>query len=1176
MAGLARKPVTQDRPWIILLGLLLWAASLHAEEAPPPDAIRAGERLSDWLLRQPARPDHYATGLHWQVPGEHAGQSRLKYHLLAQLGTVEAASPAARQRLTALLEAAPITGRMPIARADARWLQAHPKEDPLLESGHAVLLSRRPNTVTVIRDDGYRCSLPHRSGGEARAYLAACQASHADQIDRAWVAQPDGSVRHFGIAPWNAQAQDEPAPGAVIWAPSRNSGWSPYFSTLLAKFLATQTVDTPALAVLPEASPTTAVLPTPRARDTMPTSNDWGLIGLLQTPTARMEKTGEARFNYSRVYPYGRSNIILQPLDWLETGFRYTNVSNRLYGTTALSGDQAYKDKSFDFKIRLAKESDRMPELALGMIDIGGTGMFSSEYLVASKRSGNFDWSLGMAWGYLGGSGNIRNPLSIFDKSFDLRQGMQSPSGGTVNTGSFFHGTTALFGGVQYHTPSDKWLIKVEYDGNNYQNEPQANNRPHSSPVNVGVVYRHNPAIDLSFGFERGNTFMVGLTFHGRLDKLTTPKLSDAAMPPVIAARPTEENPLWARSIGDIVALTRWSVRNIGRAGGDLIVTIEDSHGAYWTERIDRIAAVLHRDAPADIERFVLVFAEQGIPLTHRVILREPWVTKQIRLRAMSERFETVAAAEPRNSARGETLWSPVQSPFGTGIVPTFQQNLGGPDGFLLFRLGLAAPMKWRLSENTAITGAASLGLIDNFEKFKYDAPSNLPRVRTSVREYMTTTSITIPYLQATRIGQLGKDHYLSFYGGLLETMYAGIGAEWLYRPWHGNFAFGIDINRVQQRDFKQNFNLRDYRVNTGHATLYWDTGWHDTHVKLMAGQYLAGDKGVTVELGRTFANGIALGAWATKTNVSAAEFGEGSFDKGIYLNIPFDAMMTSLSPAIANLNWSFLTRDGGARLNRNASLFNLTRSRNKRLTAYAPADPDGNDDFPAWDGERSLVSEFGKSTLELGRQLTWKQTSSALMLGGGMVLASALLDHPVDQWASRNQTSRWNSAGKAASNIPYLLAAGTGMLWWGLGGEAASETAWSGIKAAALTLGAATATKLAVGRARPDSELGSKHFSPLGSGNANSSFPSIHTGVAFALVTPFAERYDAPWLYALAGATALGRIQERQHFVSDTVAGALIGYGIGNLLLEQQRVSQRGPRFGIGPDRSIRAAWDF
>ncbi|STL49430.1 putative lipoprotein [Escherichia coli] len=34
--------------------------------------------------------------------------------------------------------------------------------------------------------------------------------------------------------------------------------------------------------------------------------------------------------------------------------------------------------------------------------DIGGTGLFDAEYLVASKAWGPFDFTLGLGWGYLG------------------------------------------------------------------------------------------------------------------------------------------------------------------------------------------------------------------------------------------------------------------------------------------------------------------------------------------------------------------------------------------------------------------------------------------------------------------------------------------------------------------------------------------------------------------------------------------------------------------------------------------------------------------------------------------------------------------------------------------------------------------------------------------------------
>jgi hypothetical protein len=219
-----------------------------------------------------------------------------------------------------------------------------------------------------------------------------------------------------------------------------------------------------------------------------------------------------------------------------------------------------------------------------------------------------------------------------------------------------------------------------------------------------------------------------------------------------------------------------------------------------------------------------------------------------------------------------------------------------------------------------------------------------MPRVRTYLREYMTTSRINIPNLQVTHFGQAFDNNYYSAYAGYLESMYAGVGGEWLYRKWHSPYAFGVDINRVQQRSFNQLLGLNDastqtgYKATTGHATAYWDTGWQATNVKLSAGRYLAGDVGATLDVGKTFSNGVSVGAWVTKTNASAQRFGEGSFDKGLYLRIPFDVMTTTRSGNVANLVYSPLTRDGGARLNRDFPLYYVTNARSASETRYAPA----------------------------------------------------------------------------------------------------------------------------------------------------------------------------------------------------------------------------------------------
>lgn len=959
MAKMARKFVKQLSLSVGLSGLMLCpdlSVAIAQQATSEPVPVVQTERLSDWLLRQPLNTQAYTPALQWLVAEEKSAQDKLKQDLLSDLQNDKSIGKDfrsnARDRLGVLLTALPITGRVQLPIADARWLQAHPQNDPVLKNSHSVLLPNRPTSITLISQEGTQCTLQHMPGAQAAHYLKSCGGmGHASHV---WVIQPDGVVQAWTVANWNAQQQTELAPGALVWVVSNPTEAVLRFSKMLAQFLATQNYETVVnaqgmakLTAVVSAAPVGSSL---LSRNLPITVNDWGVIGLLQTPTARMSEAGHMRFNASRVYPYERFNVFVQPFDFLEAGFRYSNVANRLYGPSDLSGTQAYKDKSIDFKLRLLNESAYLPQVALGMIDFGGTGLFASEYVVANKRFGNFDASLGMGWGYLGASGNVPNPLAKLSSKFETRSA-QVGFGGTPAFKSFFRGPAALFGGVQYHTPWHNWVLKAEYDGNNYRNEPQANNRKQSTPINLGVVYRPSPSVDVSFGIERGNTAMFGLTLHTSAAKLNAPKVSDPTSPSVVATRPIQA-PDWTGTAADLYAMSAWGIKKISTQGNVLRVEIEGASVAHWNERFERMVRVLHRDAPANIDSFELVVNEQGVLLTERVIAREAWVKANTEWLPPSAKTTTLVAREPIEPTEASkttkpsapSIWEQTPSRFGYGIVPSWQQNIGGPDGFLLFRAGVSIPMQLKLSSNVLLSGAVSLNMVDNYDKFKYTAPSNLPRVRTYLREYMTSSRVNVPTLQITHFGQLSKNQYYSVYGGYLESMYGGVGAEWLYRAWHSTVAFGVDINKVQQRSFDQHFGFNKadaqtgYKVATGHATAYWDTGWQATQIKLSAGRYLAGDVGATLDFSKTFNNGVSMGVWATKTNVSAEKFGEGSFDKGLYLRIPFDVMTTTRTSNVANLVYSPLTRDGGARLNRDFTLYGATTARSARDTSFVPA----------------------------------------------------------------------------------------------------------------------------------------------------------------------------------------------------------------------------------------------
>ena len=98
-------------------------------------------------------------------------------------------------------------------------------------------------------------------------------------------------------------------------------------------------------------------------------------------------------------------------------------------------------------------------------------------------------------------------------------------------------------------------------------------------------------------------------------------------------------------------------------------------------------------------------------------------------------------------------------------------------------------------------------------------------------------------------------------------------------------------------------FNLSFYEPNSN-ILLKWSYG-----------RYLAGDKGYTLDLSRRMPSGWQAGIFFTRTDVPAEIFGEGSFDKGFYINVPFDVFSKSYSKNTSGIKYRPMTRDGGQKL---------------------------------------------------------------------------------------------------------------------------------------------------------------------------------------------------------------------------------------------------------------------
>lgn len=663
------------------------------------------------------------------------------------------------------------------------------------------------------------------------------------------------------------------------------------------------------------------------AADTPYSTDDFGGSGLLQMPTARMFDAGEAAFFVNRTAPYSRFGMTLQPLDWFQGNFRYTNITNYQYDPSGSISSQHYKDKSFDFKLRLLQEDHGLPQIAVGFRDIGGTGLFSGEYLVASKRLADVDVTVGMAWGYTGARGDVENPLSwAFGKKFDTRPTQHV--GGSVNTQSFFRGSPAFFGGLEYQTPWKPLALKLEVDGNDYQHEPFGNNLQQNTAINAGAVYRVTDFMTLQAAYERGNTAMFGITFHENYRTISEPPKFDDPAPEALlpadtiaSSKPTDWDGV-ARRLHDNAG---YRISEIAIRPREIVARGEQEKFFTRAEGVGRAARILNNQAGDDIDWITVIDEVHGVPIKETTLKRDVLQKAVSHDADMATLRRTEIDAPPYPQEQATVYRQDNPQPFSYGLGLGYKQNLGGPDNFLLYQVSADLDAEYRFRPNLWWSGTVSGALFDNFDQFKYDAPSNLPRVRTDLRKYLVSSDVTIPTFQLNYTQQFDHDVYAMAYAGLLESMYGGVGGEILYRPFGERWAIGMDLNWVRQRAYEQDFDFRSYRTVTGHITTYWQTGIDGLLVSTSIGHYLAKDNGVTVDVSRAFENGVRMGAWATLTSVSRAKFGEGSFDKGIYISVPFDLLLTSSNNRMASLVWNPLTRDGGARLTRPYYLYGIT-----------------------------------------------------------------------------------------------------------------------------------------------------------------------------------------------------------------------------------------------------------
>jgi hypothetical protein len=360
-------------------------------------------------------------------------------------------------------------------------------------------------------------------------------------------------------------------------------------------------------------------------------------------------------------------------------------------------------------------------------------------------------------------------------------------------------------------------------------------------------------------------------------------------------------------------------------------VYIENRRFHETPRALGRTARALSRVMPASVETFAITPVERSLPVSTIILQRSALEDQVERPDADRRTWATAVVTDAEPVDWDEVMMRDDLFPrFTWSIEPAAPVSLFDPDAPVRFDVSLAAAASVEFLPGLSASAGVTKRLFGHLDDITRPSDSTLPHVRSDFAQYLREGDPAINRLTGDYLTKLSDDVYGRVSVGLLERMFGGVSGEVLWKPATQDWGAGLELNYVKQRDFDSLFTFQDYDVATGHASVYWDTGWHDLSVQVDAGRYLAGDWGGTFSLKRRFANGWEIGAFATFTDVSFDEFGEGSFDKGIFLTIPFNWVLPYESRSSFSTTLRPLTRDGGQRLLVANRLYNVVEDHDR------------------------------------------------------------------------------------------------------------------------------------------------------------------------------------------------------------------------------------------------------
>lgn len=910
-----------------------------------------------------------------------------------------------------------------------------------------------------------------------------------------------------------------------------------------------------------------------------------GQTGLINMPDARIEPDGTMRFGLSNANPYfaGWSSISILPR--IEVSGRYI----RIKGVPGFPDERGatfgdFKDKSFDAKFLLLKEDEFFPALSVGAQDFLGTQVFNAQYLAASKRLGPLDATLGYGRKRIDG----------------------------------------VFGGIRYYPENMRSIAFVaEYDATNFKRDVGAAltgvDQRKKGP-SYGVEYKWG-WLGAQVSYQHDELGLMGYVAIPLNEKELVPKFEEPPPYTKITPRPTAkdwlDDSIHKRHM--VEALAQQDFRNIriGFSGNKLEAILTNSRISTVSRAVGRAARTILLLSPIETQEIRITYTVKDLPVATYAFFETKMLQRYFN--GLMPRWEfaqfvdityTSPAAVDEVKDKSEMLKAFEEPQAGLRVLyndegdiislksedslfnrikvrPAISTFLNDPSGAFHYEIAARATYDKHLGDKLYLNMAADLTLKEDVSRVTQPSNSLLPHVRSDIADYKRAGRLKLSKTLLNRFFQPSERVYARASAGLYEEMFAGLGGQVLYLPRRAQWAADVSLDWLKQRDTGGRLGFRDYSTVTALGAVHYRLPMGLT-ATARAGQFLAKDKGVRFELKRRFKSGFEFGGWYSLTNgndiTSPGSPGNPYHDKGVYMLIPLNTMLTKDTQAAGSFAIGPWTRDVGQMVESPADLYTmmekpLVHDVHERDGLVMLGDREDDYDVPGMGTSlfdrpvlRNLKTDIGETGSVLGSENAWR----AVGIGLGITVISSIVDKRVDRWAEQHQENRYKKTGvKFGNALPLVGLGGSALAALDSSNPRLADTSYtalqSGIAAGLLSIGG----KYLVGRSRPADGLGNSDFHPLGSGAGRASFPSERTAIMWGVVTPYAKEYELPWLYGVAAITNAARVADRRHWVSDTVGASLLGYGVGNWLWNLHRKPQKGsPTAVVGPN-GVALAWE-